>query len=87
MALDGATVTTPASLRWGLPHIERTMDNTTTAVAASAVASPVWLPWLHTASETAATIAPIIGLIWLVIQIVSKSLETYQRLKDRKNED
>lgn len=69
------------------PTIERTMEHTTTAVAASAVASPVWLPWLYTASETAATLAPIIGLLWLIIQIVSKSIETYQRLKGPKNED
>ncbi len=63
------------------------MDNTTTAVAASAVTTPFWLPWLQTASETAATIAPILGLIWLFIQIFSKSLETYQRMKDRNSED
>ncbi|MBD9511927.1 hypothetical protein IB265_34830 [Ensifer sp. ENS10] len=63
------------------------MEHTTTAVAASAVTTPIWLPWLQTASETAATIAPILGLVWLLIQIFAKSIETYQRIKDRKNED
>ncbi|RVM38307.1 hypothetical protein [Sinorhizobium meliloti] len=63
------------------------MEHTTTAVAASAVTTPIWLPWLQIASETAAMIAPILGLVWLLIQIFSKSIETIQRMKDRKNED
>lgn len=32
-------------------------------------------------------IAPILGLVWLLIQIFSKSIETIQRMRDRKNED
>ncbi|QOV06128.1 hypothetical protein CPT_Pasto_054 [Rhizobium phage Pasto] len=58
------------------------MDNATTAVAASAVASPVWLPWLQTASQVAATLAPIIGVIWLLVQIWSKIVETRRRKAD-----
>ena len=38
-------------------------------VAASAVASPVWLPSLQTVSEAAALALPIVGVVWLVIQI------------------
>ncbi|MDX0260526.1 hypothetical protein GOC60_04785 [Sinorhizobium meliloti] len=76
-----------ASLERGAFTPERTMEHTTTAVAASAVTTPFWLPWLQTASETAATIAPILGLVWLIIQIFSKTIETYQRMRDRKNED
>jgi hypothetical protein len=38
-------------------------------VAAGAVASPVWLPSLQTVSEAAAMWAPIIGIVWLVLQI------------------
>ena len=49
-----------------------TVDHTTAAVAVSAVSSPVWLPWLHAASDGAALIAPLLGTIWLVVQIVAK---------------
>lgn len=48
------------------------VDNTTAAVAVSAVSSPVWLPWLHMASDGAALIAPLLGTVWLVVQIVAK---------------
>lgn len=58
------------------------VDNTTTAVAAGAVTSPFWLPWLHTASEIAATVAPILGAIWMVVQITTTILKAR-----RKNED
>ena len=52
-----------------------TVDNTTAAVAVSAVTSPVWFPWLVSASETAALIAPLLGTVWLVVQIVAKVRE------------
>lgn len=56
------------------------VDSATAAIAATAVASPVWLPWLEAASSTAAMIAPILGTIWLVVQIVAKVNE--MRRKD-----
>lgn len=56
------------------------VDTATAAVAATAVASPVWLPWLEAASSTAAMIAPILGTVWLVVQIVAKVQE--MRKKD-----
>jgi hypothetical protein len=60
------------------------LDNATTAVAASAVASPVWLPWLQTASQIAATLAPILGALWLLVQIWAKISEIlYRNRKDR----
>ncbi|MEY9719267.1 hypothetical protein ABIA22_001757 [Sinorhizobium fredii] len=59
------------------------MEHTTTAVAASAVATPVWLPWLYSASESAAVVAPILGVVWLIVQITSKSVETYKKIRDR----
>lgn len=58
------------------------MEHTTTAVAASAVTSPIWLPWLQTASEVAAIVAPILGLIWLIVQITTKVYDTF--IKDKK---
>jgi hypothetical protein len=39
------------------------------AAAAAAVVSPLWLPWLHQASELAAMVVPILGAILLVIRI------------------
>lgn len=58
------------------------VEHTTTAVAAGAVASPFWLPWLQTASEVAATVAPIVGLIWLIVQITTKVYDTFIKNKD-----
>lgn len=55
------------------------LDNATTAIAASAVASPVWLPWLQTASQVAATFAPILGAVWLLVQIWAKISEVRDR--------
>lgn len=54
------------------------MDNTTNAVAATAVSIPVWLPWLQTTSEIAATVAPILGAVWLVVQIWAKIKTTLE---------
>lgn len=59
------------------------VDNTTAGVAASAVASPVWLPWLNTTSEMAAMIAPILGALWLIIQIVAKVREMTHKDHDK----
>lgn len=55
------------------------MDHATTAVSVSAVSSPVWLPWLYTASEIAAILAPILGLLWLVVQIWAKVSEVKRK--------
>lgn len=62
------------------------LENATTVIAGGAVVSPVWLPWLQTASETAATIAPVLGGIWLTVQIISKVIDVVQKLtrKDQK---
>ena len=42
----------------------------TAPAAVAAVISPWWLPILHSTSEAAALILPIIGVLWLVIQIM-----------------
>ena len=44
-------------------------DAVKAAVAPAAVASPLWLPVIHTVSEGAALILPILGVVWLVIQM------------------
>lgn len=59
------------------------LENTTTVIAGGAVISPVWLPWLQTASETAATVAPILGGMWLSVQIVSKVIDVVHKFTRR----
>jgi hypothetical protein len=51
--------------------------------ATAALTSPVWLPWLHTASEFAALMFPILGGTWLAVQIIVKLVQVYRgfRLK------
>lgn len=51
------------------------MEYTTAGVAVSAASSPFWLPWLQSVSEVAAMVAPIVGVIWLVVQIAAKVRE------------
>ena len=47
--------------------------------AVAALASPLWLPALHTASEVAALILPILGATWLAVQIIIKLHQTLKR--------
>ncbi|MGN6552072.1 MAG: hypothetical protein ACTHJ3_19580 [Pararhizobium sp.] len=48
------------------------VENTTTAAAIGAVTSPAWLHYLQSASDMAATVAPILGALWLAVQIGTK---------------
>jgi hypothetical protein len=43
-------------------------DKITTASAVGAVASPLWLPSLADVSQICATVAPILGVVWLLFQ-------------------
>lgn len=52
--------------------VEAMMERATNAVAAGAVASPWWLPSLTTVSEVAGLMLPILGVIWLCVQIIVK---------------
>lgn len=45
------------------------LENATNGAAVGAVASPLWLPSFHTISAGAAEILPILGVLWLVVQI------------------
>ena len=47
-----------------------TMDRVTDGVAAGMVTSPIWLPGLQQVSEIAALIVPILGAVWLLVQIL-----------------
>lgn len=46
--------------------------------AVAAVVSPVWLPALHTASDVAALVLPILGATWLAVQIILKLWLVYK---------
>lgn len=62
-------------------------DHTTAGVAAGAIASPVWLPLLQDASNVAAVVAPLLGAVWLVVQIAGKLVDIRAKIKDKANED
>lgn len=59
-----------------------TTEVATDTIAGAAVASPLWLPSLHTASEDAALLLPIFGVIWLSVQIALK-LYTFYKTKPK----
>lgn len=48
------------------------IERTTNAIAAGAATSPWWLPSLADVSQTAALMLPILGVVWLLIQITAK---------------
>lgn len=43
--------------------------NSSNVVAAGAIVSPIWLPDLESVSILAAQVLPILGVLWLAIQI------------------
>lgn len=49
----------------------------TDVVAAAAIASPWWLPTLQELHDWAAWVLPILGVLWLLLQIGLKLHEFY----------
>ena len=49
-----------------------TIDTATNIGAGVAVASPVILPWIERVSDVAAIWLPVLGAVWLIVQIVNK---------------
>lgn len=47
-------------------------ERVTTVVAAAAVGAPLWLPSIKQVSDVSGLLMPILGVTWLVIQIISK---------------
>lgn len=47
-------------------------ERVTDVIAASAIVSPLWLTSLTTVSQIATVVAPILGVLWLAIQIYIK---------------
>jgi hypothetical protein len=54
-------------------------DGVTGAAAGAAVTSPWWLPQLHNISVIAAELAPILGAIWLLLQIFVKLYSIFSK--------
>lgn len=54
-------------------------DHLTTAGAGAAIVSPLWLPPLQVISDTASIILPILGVVWLVVQITVKVIEVRRK--------
>jgi hypothetical protein len=68
----------------GSKHTGMTIvEHNTTVVATTALMTPFWLPSLTSVSQVAATVTPILGAIWLTIQIVTKTSEWLRK----RNED
>lgn len=61
--------------------IQQTADGVTNAVATGAITSPFWIPHLHSLSEIAAIITPLLGGVWLAVQIWAKVHEVKNRNK------
>lgn len=57
-----------------LPHTraEILVDTAAGATASVAISAPFWLPWLKEASEIAAFMLPILGVLLIAVQIVAK---------------
>lgn len=53
-------------------EVEMTSEHVTNAVATGAVVSPYWLPSLMDVSQFAGVMLPILGAIWLLVQIISR---------------
>lgn len=49
-----------------------TFETANKAAIVTAVSSPWWLPILKNASDVAGLVLPILGVLWLVLQIVIK---------------
>jgi hypothetical protein len=56
-------------------------DGITASAAGAAVTSPWWLPHLQQISAISAEVLPILGALWLIIQIIVKLWETFQKRK------
>lgn len=55
--------------------VEVMMERVTNTVAAGAVASPFWLPSLAEVSQFAGLMLPVLGCVWLIVQIIIKLID------------
>lgn len=59
-------------------------DRATDIVAVGAVTSPFWMPTLGQLSQIAAAATPILGVLWLLIQIYARLAELWEKRKQQK---
>jgi len=64
-------------------NIQNANDAGTGVVAATAIASPLWLDTVQQVSTFAEWALPILGAVWLVVQIAWKVREMRYARKDR----
>jgi len=62
-----------------VPH--RSADSLTNVGAIGAIGTYWWLPHLQTLSEVAAIIAPILGVLWLLLQMGLKLHDHFKKKK------
>lgn len=58
----------------------RIIERATDLVATAGVVSPIWVPMLGEISHLAGLLMPILGCVWLGVQIWKKSTERGDRL-------
>lgn len=56
-----------------------TTERATDAIAVAGATSPIWLPALSDVSQVAALLLPILGVVWLIVQIAMKLSERSSR--------
>ncbi|NPU64592.1 hypothetical protein HL667_06245 [Bradyrhizobium sp. 83012] len=54
-----------------------TYENVTNGTAVGALTSYFWLPSFHSISSACAEIAPVLGALWLLLQITLKLYDRY----------
>lgn len=55
---------------------ETASEKVTAIVATTAIVSPVWLPYAH---DVAAMWAPVLGCLWLILQIALKLIDRFSK--------
>jgi len=61
--------------------IDTVTERTTNVVAAGAVTSPWWIETIGGVSDVAQALLPILGAIWLIVQIIGYIIK-HKREKD-----
>jgi hypothetical protein len=59
-------------------------EKASAAVSVAMISTPVWKVWLQNVSEMAALVAPLLGCLFLGLQILLKVLEINSHAKNNK---
>jgi hypothetical protein len=63
---------------------ETASEKVTAAIATGAIISPIWLPYAH---DIAAQWAPVLGCVWLVLQITLKLIDRVAGIRHKDEEE